>query len=79
MKVSISLPEADLVFLDQYAKDNGLESRSAAVHRAVRALVDTQLEAEYTEAFTEWEESGEEAFWDRFAADGLEDSPWEED
>ena len=78
MKVSISLPEADLAFLDQYAKENDLESRSAAVHTAVRALRDTQLESEYADAFAEWEESGEEAFWGRFVADGLEDSPRED-
>ncbi len=79
MKVSISLPEADLTFLDQYAKENDLESRSAAVHRAVRALLDTQLEAEYTEAFAEWEGSEDERFLEEAASDGLEpDLGWDE-
>jgi Arc/MetJ-type ribon-helix-helix transcriptional regulator len=71
MKVSISLPDKDVAFLDTYAKENGLDSRSAAVHSAVRALLDTTLETEYAEAFAEWEGSEDEAFWDTFAADGL--------
>jgi metal-responsive CopG/Arc/MetJ family transcriptional regulator len=32
MKVSVSLPEDDIDFLDQYAKKEGYESRSAVVH-----------------------------------------------
>lgn len=63
MKVSISLPDEDVAFLDTYAKENGLGSRSAAVHTAVRALRDTALEAAYTEAFAEWEGTEDEAFW----------------
>ena len=38
MKVSVSLPGDDVRFLDEYAKDRGLHSRSAAVHKAVRLL-----------------------------------------
>jgi Arc/MetJ-type ribon-helix-helix transcriptional regulator len=74
MKVSISLPDADVTFLDAYAKENGLESRSAAVHTAVRALRATQLEEAYAEAYAEWEGSEDQAFWDSFVADGLADN-----
>lgn len=70
--MSISLSDRDVAFLDSYAKESGLESRSAAVHTAVRALRDTQLEAAYTEAFKEWEGSEDEHFWDGTVADGLE-------
>jgi Arc/MetJ-type ribon-helix-helix transcriptional regulator len=73
MKVSISLPDEDVRFLDTYAKENGIESRSAAIHTAVRALQDTQLEAAYVEAFADWEGSEDEAFWDGMVADGLDD------
>jgi hypothetical protein len=38
MKVSVSLPEDDIDFLDHYAKKEGYESRSAVVHKAVRLL-----------------------------------------
>lgn len=33
MKVSVSLPGQDVEFLDAYAREQGLESRSAALHR----------------------------------------------
>jgi Arc/MetJ-type ribon-helix-helix transcriptional regulator len=72
MKVSISLPDEDVAFLDTYAKENGLESRSAAVHTAVRALRDTDLEVAYTAAFQEWEGSEDEALWEATVADGLD-------
>lgn len=72
MKVSISLPDKDVKFLDAYAKENGLDSRSAAVHKAVRALLDTTLEAEYAAAYAEWKGSADERFWDSLASDGLE-------
>ncbi len=76
MKVSISLPDKDVAFLDAYAKENGLDSRSAAVHSAVRALLDTTLEAEYTEAFENWSEEDERWVEDGIA-DGLEpDHGW---
>ena len=38
MKVSVSLPGEDVQFLDSYAKEQGLDSRSAALHRAIRLL-----------------------------------------
>ena len=73
MKVSISLPDEDVTFLDSYAEENGLDSRSAAVHKAIRALRDTQLEAQYAEAFADWDGSEDEKFWDAFVQDGLAD------
>lgn len=77
--MSISLPEADLAFLDRYAREDDLESRSAAVHKAVRALLDTQLEAEYTEDFAEWEGSEDERFLEEAVSDGLEpDFGWDD-
>jgi Arc/MetJ-type ribon-helix-helix transcriptional regulator len=72
MKVSISLPDGDVAFLDAYASENGLESRSAAVQKAVRALRDTGLEAAYTEAFAEWEGTEDAALWEATVADGLD-------
>ncbi len=38
MKLSVSLPDEDVEFLDAYAKSKGSESRSAVVHKAVRLL-----------------------------------------
>ena len=70
MKVSISLPEEDVNFLDDYATDHGLVSRSAAVHKAVRLLRAAGLGAAYEEAWTEWNES-EETVWTTTTGDGF--------
>jgi Arc/MetJ-type ribon-helix-helix transcriptional regulator len=71
MKVSVSLPDEDVEFLDAYAGAKGFGSRSAVLHKAVRLLRAAELGAAYEDAFTEWEESGAAADWDQTAADGL--------
>jgi Arc/MetJ-type ribon-helix-helix transcriptional regulator len=70
MKVSISLPGEDVRFLDAYAQEQGLDSRSAAIHRAVRLLRVTELGAAYQDAWLQWERSDAEA-WEPVAADGM--------
>lgn len=72
MKVSISLPADDVEFLDAYAQSQGIESRSAVVHEAVRMLRDSQLGEAYEEAFTSWHDDAEAAAWDAVTADGLD-------
>jgi Arc/MetJ-type ribon-helix-helix transcriptional regulator len=71
MKLSVSLPEEDVAFLDAYAAAEGFGSRSAALHSAVRLLRATQLGPAYEEAFSEWDQSGSAAGWETTAADGL--------
>jgi len=71
MKLSVSLPDEDVAYLDSYAEQEGLPSRSAAVHRAVRLLRSATLGAEYADAWTDWEESGEGAAWEAVTADGI--------
>ncbi len=71
MKVSVSLPEEDLEFLDQYAKQEGYDSRSAVIQKAVRLLRASRLGAAYEEAWREWAASGEEELWGSTSADGL--------
>jgi Arc/MetJ-type ribon-helix-helix transcriptional regulator len=71
MKVSVSLPEADIEYLDQYALDQGLGSRSAAVHKAVRLLRASGLGSAYEEAWADWADSGEADIWDATTSDGL--------
>ncbi len=71
MKVSVSLPEDDIEFLDAYARDQGMESRSAAVHRAVGLLRTSQLAAAYEDAWEEWDASDDASAWEATTADGL--------
>lgn len=71
MKLSVSLPDEDVEFLDAYARTRGLASRSATLHKAVRLLRGTELEAAYEDAFVDWEESNDAAAWEVAASDGL--------
>ena len=72
MKLSVSLPDEDVDFLDAYAREQGYGSRSAVVHRAVRLLRASELGAAYQGAWDEWAESSESDAWEPTAADGLE-------
>ncbi len=71
MKISVSLPGEDVEFLDQYAREQGLESRSAALHKAVRLLRVAELGAAYEDAWEEWDAAGEEERWEGTSSDGL--------
>lgn len=70
MKVSVSLPDDDVAFLDAYAASKG-DSRSGALHRAVRLLRERGLGADYAEAWDEWQ--SESAGWESTAADAMAD------
>lgn len=71
MKVSVSLPDEDVEFVDRYAKQEGYASRSAVFHRAVRLLRASQLGAAYEEAWQEWADRDEGRLWESTSADGL--------
>lgn len=71
MKVSVSLPDEDVEFLDAYAQEEGFASRSAVLHKAVRLLRAVGLSGDYQDAWKDWESSGEADLWDATAADGI--------
>jgi Arc/MetJ-type ribon-helix-helix transcriptional regulator len=71
MKISISLPDEDVEFLDTYAASQGYGSRSAVVHTAVRMLRSSKLGDAYADAWREWAESGDSEVWDSAVGDGL--------
>lgn len=73
MKISVSLNDEDVAFLDRYAATHATGSRSGAVAAAIRALRDEELEDAYAEAFMEWRESGEQQVWESVVGDGLDD------
>lgn len=64
MKISVSLPEADVTFLDEQSGN-----RSALLHQAIQLLRRERLAEQYTSAFDEAEQ--EQALWDAATADGL--------
>ena len=69
MKLSVSLPDQDVKFLDEYAEQLGIGSRSAVVQRAVRLLQASELGPAYEAAWEEWA-AGDAAAWEATAADG---------
>ncbi|HKC18601.1 MAG TPA: ribbon-helix-helix domain-containing protein [Candidatus Dormibacteraeota bacterium] len=71
MKVSVSLPGEDVEFLDEYAKQQGYESRSAVLHKAVRLLRATELSAAYENAWRDWADRGDAEAWESTSADGI--------
>lgn len=70
MKLSISLPGSDVAYIDELAKTAG--SRSAAVQAAIRQMREHELEAQYEEAYAEWEGSEDQRLWDLTSSDGIE-------
>ena len=70
MKLSVSIPDDDVAFLDEYTREQGLDSRSAAVHRAVRLLRTAELATAYESAWDEWAGS-DAADWEPTAGDGM--------
>lgn len=69
MKVSVSVPDADIEFLDNYAKTHQVASRSAALQRAIRLLRATELSDSYAAAFVEWSHDPDNEAWDTTTAD----------
>ncbi|MZD08221.1 antitoxin [Streptomyces sp. SID5785] len=73
MKISVSLPQEDVAFVDEYVTGRAADSRSAVIQTAIQLLRESVLESEYLEAWDEWYESEDAALWDRAAGDGIAD------
>jgi Arc/MetJ-type ribon-helix-helix transcriptional regulator len=72
VKLSVSLPDGDVAFLDEYARTHGIASRSGVLHEALALLRARQLDAAYAAAWDEWAADEDNAVWDEAAADGLD-------
>jgi len=70
VKLSVSIPDDDLSFIDRYASEHGVESRSGVVHRALSLLRSRELGQDYAAAWAEWDES-DATEWEPVVADGL--------
>jgi Arc/MetJ-type ribon-helix-helix transcriptional regulator len=75
MKVSVSLTDEDVTFVDEYAQQIGAASRSAVIHQAINLLRSAELEDAYASAWDEWDSSADAQLWDATAADGIADAP----
>lgn len=67
----MSLPDADVEYLDGYARAQGLASRSAALQKAVRLLRSSELGAAYEDAWDDWAAGEDAGLWEAATADGL--------
>ncbi len=74
MKVSVSLPDEDIEFLDEYGRTVGAASRSAVLHHAIRLLRAMALGPAYAEAWQDWDRHGARADWESVVSDGLDGS-----
>ena len=70
MKLSISLPAEEVGFVDDYARSQGIKSRSGVMQAALRLLRTSQLADDYASAWAEWTEE-DARLWDRAADDGI--------
>lgn len=73
MKLSVSISEEDVEFLDDYARTAGLGSRSAALQKAVRLLRTAELRQAYAAAWEEFDPAGDAALWETTVGDGIGD------
>jgi Arc/MetJ-type ribon-helix-helix transcriptional regulator len=74
VKISVSLPDDDVGFVDEYVARTGGSSRSAAIHEAIALLRSASLEDAYVVAWDEWEDDGEAELWDATVGDGIADA-----
>jgi antitoxin MazE9 len=72
VKLSVSLSDADLAFLDEYARAHGIPSRSGVLHEALALLRERKLGADYAAAWDEWAADDDNTVWEQAAADGLD-------
>ena len=70
MKLSVSLPDDDVEYLNAYAEAHSL-SRSAAVRHAIGKLRAGELSLAYAQAWEEWTSTDDADRWDAVVGDGL--------
>lgn len=69
MKLSVSLPDEDVEFIDAFAAHRGTRSRSAVLQCAVAMLRQSQLADSYADAFAEWDDSPNATLWESATGD----------
>ena len=70
MKLSVSIADEDVEFMDRYASEHAVGSRYGVVKRALSLLRANELGEAYAQAWDEWEPHEADA-WEATAGDGL--------
>jgi hypothetical protein len=73
MKLSVSIADEDVDFIDRYADQHGVGTRSGVVQRALNLLRALELGDDYAAAWDEWS-AGDADVWDTVVADGLDEA-----
>ncbi len=71
-KLSISVKDNWLSFIEEYQKNYNIKSRSEVLERGLAALKQLELQDQYHLAYKEWFNSDENDIWDLTTADGIE-------
>ena len=71
MKLSVSLPDDEVNFLDRYSELHGVGSRSAVLLKAIRLLRISELGSAYAEAWSEWDDDDGQS-WESTSGDGID-------
>ena len=71
MKLSVSLPDDEVNFLDRYSELHGVGSRSAVLLKAIRLLRINELGSAYAEAWSEWDDDDGQS-WESTSGDGID-------
>ena len=69
----MSIAAEDVDFIDRYADQHGVGTRSGVVQRALNLLRAVELGDDYEAAWDEWS-AGDSDAWDAVVADGLDDA-----
>jgi Arc/MetJ-type ribon-helix-helix transcriptional regulator len=69
VKLSVSLPEDDVRFIDEYSARIDVTSRSSVIQIAIARLRESELQDEYAAAFAEWDASADARLWESTASD----------
>jgi Arc/MetJ-type ribon-helix-helix transcriptional regulator len=67
MKLSVSMPDADVRTLDAYVATHPGTTRSSALQEAINLLRGQSLHAQYAAAMDQWSASGQAQDWDAVA------------
>jgi Arc/MetJ-type ribon-helix-helix transcriptional regulator len=70
VKLSVSIPDEDVEFIDRYANEHGVKTRSSVVQRALSLLRGVELSDDYAAAWQEWSAT-EADLWETTVGDGL--------
>lgn len=73
VKLSVSLSDSDVAYVDEIARVERSGNRSAVIHDMVRLFREIRSEDDYVKAFEEWDGSEDQKLWDSALMDGLDD------